>query len=543
MIIQTLFPFSAAAPTVKADSIDTLNALSPKSIFKPKALGLSFGNSSSLLSMAKGKRSQFEEPPYDFDQIIQAIDTDSYIKMAFSKYRELCWKEGWDIVSENPEAVDYLWQRIDLFEEVMGIPFTHFLASATDQYFKFGNAFIAIARGDIQPLFKGRLQVEEGYDHPISGFYLIPTETVRIYRDKFNRPLAYKQALDDYDPKGDHNAEPRWSADEVIHLHMDRKPQRAFGTPFIINVLDDVIALRQIEEDVQNLVHREMFPLYTYTVGTELSPSSPQEIIDAAEELANLRTEGGLVLPERHTVEVLGAEGNAMDVSKYLTMFTVRVITGMGLSPHHLGLMSEGGNRSVTDTLDKALYDRIKMYQRELEDFFRLKIFNPILREGGFDPLIAPAYNDQSDRCYFKFREIDIDSQVLKENHYVNLFVQNAITWEELRLKLSLDPEEKDGQLFMLMQHQLNVHLAAATAAMTPAPVGKPAGKTTPAVPAPKPKVDPASMKGLPNVPNISKGTQNKVTPKNQFGKRLSPNIRRIDDDRLNDIIEILGEE
>lgn len=545
MIIQTLFPFSAAAPifdavpTVKPDSIDILNKISPKSVFKPKALGLSFQDSTSLLSTAKGKRAHFEEPPYDFDQIMQAIDTDSYIKMAFSKYQELCWKEGWDIVSENPEAVDYLWQRIDLFEEVMGIPFNSFLMNVTDQFFKFSNAFIVIARGNIRPLFKGaRLQIEEGFEDPISGFYLIPVETVRIYRNKWNQPLAYRQALDDYEPRNDGSTEPRWSSDEVIHIYWDRKEGRAFGTPFIINVLDDVIALRQLEEDTQNLVHREMFPLYTYTVGTEDKPSTPQEIEDAAMELASLRTEGGLVLPERHMVEVLGAEGNAMDVSKYLNTFTIRVITGMGLSPHHLGLLGEGGNRAVTDTLDKALYDRVKMFRRHVEDIIRTRIFNPILREGGFDPGITPATNDISDRCFFRFKEIDVDGQVKTETHFADLYTKDILTDEEARQKIGLDAQPQSGQKFSDAQHQKQIEIAATTAAMTPAPVGKPASKTAPAQPAPKPRVDPTQL-----MPKAAKSTDAKMRPQNQHGKRLSPNIRRIDDDRLNDIVEILGEQ
>lgn len=43
-------------------------------------------------------RSNFEPSPYDFDRIIQAVDTDSYVKQAVLKYKDLFWKEGWKIV-------------------------------------------------------------------------------------------------------------------------------------------------------------------------------------------------------------------------------------------------------------------------------------------------------------------------------------------------------------------------------------------------------------------------------------------------------------
>ena len=44
-------------------------------------------------------RANFERPSYDFERLVQMVDTDSYVKSAMSKYKELFWKEGWEIVS------------------------------------------------------------------------------------------------------------------------------------------------------------------------------------------------------------------------------------------------------------------------------------------------------------------------------------------------------------------------------------------------------------------------------------------------------------
>lgn len=545
MAISSIFPLPSAteAPQLKPEAIDTLQSIGPRSVFRPKAFALaSHGGKSSLLSLYTNKsRANFEEPEFDFSEILAAIDTDSLLKMGFSKYRELFWKEGWDIVGENQEAIDYLWERIDLFEEVMKRPFTDFLSEAVDQMIKFANAFIVITRGNIRPLFRGRLYTEEGQD-PISGFYIIPTETVRIYRNRHNEPIAYKQALDETAVHSKNTREPRWSADEVIHLSIDKKPGRAFGTPFVVDVLDDVISLRTIEQDILTMIHKELFPLYVVTVGTEDKPAQPNEVEEAAAGLNDLRTEGGLVLPDRHTIDVLGAANHALDAREYLKAFTVRVITGLGLSPHHLGMMMEGGNRSVTDTLDKALYDRIKMYQQYIEDQIRLHIFNPLLREGGFDPSVPPTKSGQSDRCYFRFREIDIDSEVKVGTYYLNLFAGNAITLEELRLKLGMDPQIDPNQLFMVMQHFLSKDLAITAAGMKPAPASGSSSSGS----APKsvrPNTQPSSTGILPNLPNARRGPGNSTQPANQHGRRMSPNIRRIDDSRLQDIVEILGED
>lgn len=535
MSMDTPFGENVDIEEIKADLLDD-----KKKGFRPKALGLAFGGkrNSLLAYYGNSNRSNFEEPAFDPDIILQAIDTDSYIKMGFSKYKELFWKEGWEITGENVRAVNYLYHRIDLFEEIMGRSFTDFLTEAVDQFIKFGNVFIAKARGDLTGLVDHRLDASPN-EYPICGYYIIPTETVRILRDKNNRTLAYKQAIDGHGAKSSSAREPRWNADDVIHLYYDRKPGRAFGTPFIVNVLDDVIALRQIEEDIQNLVHREMFPMYTYTVGTEENPSSPQEIEDAALELENLRTEGGLVLPERHKVEVLGAQNKALDATNYLIEFRNRVITGMGLAPHHLGLEGQGGNRAVADTLDKGLYDRVKLFQNYIAEAVRLHIFNELLREGGFDPLVNPREESVSDRCFMKFREIDIDSRVKKENHDINLFTNNAITWEELRMRLGFNPEADPTQLLMMMQHQLNIHLQQTTAALHPPSASATSSTSKSISTSDRPNTKtPSTQKGIPNTPNLTRGPGNISQPANQHGRRNSPNIRRMDDDIINRIIE-----
>lgn len=556
MLMKRLFPFEAAPKTTKNIAVSA-TGLSIKKALNTKVRGLDFNGAFYPYSQQRKDRANFEEAPYDLDKIIQAIDTDSYIKQGFFKYKELFWKEGWDIVSENPDAAAYLWQRIDFFEEVMETPFNQFLQKVADNLVKFANVFIVEVRKDISPIFPGKLYPEENKE-TICGYYIIPTETVRIHRNKYNKVLYYKQCLEDESVYSNNEDDyPTWTADEVIHLAWDKKDGRAFGTPFLISVLDDVVALRQIEEDVQNLIHRDLFPLYKYIIGTKDEPSSPEEIEEAAAELANLRTEGGIILPERHDVDVIGGKDSALEVGDYLMQFKERVAVGMGLSPHHLGMLSSA-NRSVTDRLDIALYDKIKLFQAYLEDEIRVKIFNRLLREGGFDPTTTPFKDGPSDRCYMRFREIDIDTQIKKETHSLQLFAGSAITLEELRLAIGENPEVDVSHLLMTMTAQLQaaqqIQLAQVNAQLTPTTTktsktatGGSSTSTTkpPAVNLPaklaKPDAVQPSAGGAPNQKN-DKGVKNKVRPANQFGRRSSPNVRHFDDDVLNDIIELLEE-
>lgn len=523
MALLDLLPFRQAVPARRRAQVLNLD--------DQKVLAKLFRAAGLALGFTFTGRTEFQDAPYDFDRIIQAVDTDSYVRQGFAKYKELMFKEGWEIVSENPEAVAYLYQRIDFMELAMGQSFHDFLTEVADQLIKFNNAFVVKSRGDLGPFFPRRLNPAAEDALPVIGYELLPTESIQIRRDRHGKPLAYRQDLDGY-ITGYSNADPpTWPADQVIHFYLDKKPKRGWGTPFMVTVLDDVVALRQMEEDIQNLVHRELFPLYKYKVGTETHPADDGEIDAAVRELENLRSEGGLVLPERHDVEVVGAENNALDATGYLQHFKERVCVGMGMSPHHLGMLMNGGNRSVTDRLDVALYDKIKTVQRYFARMIELKIFAEILIEGGYDPMETPIAQGVSDRCLFKFREIDVDTQVKRETHAIQKFAQNVATLPETRLALGMDPEAEEEDLMMGMQTRLQ-----------PTPV-KPA--TDGKMPEPiKPDAKSPSTGGRPNKPNTAKGVGNIIRPSNQFGRRTSPDIRRSDlNGALDYLVELIGED
>lgn len=523
MAIRKYFNFTNKPSEVEVQAIE-IKAEDVKSLsknFRVAALALGYQGTNYFYT----GRSNFEPSPYDFDRIIQAVDTDSYVKQSISKYKDLFWKEGWKIVGENQEAVAYLYQRIDYMEMAMKRPFLDFLIDLSDQLIKFSNVFAVKARGDLSEYFPTTLTPVNA-TQPIVGYYLIPTEQVRILRDKYNRPKSYQQATDPltYSPT---DRDPVWASDRVIHLFFDRKPGRAFGTPFLSNALDDIVALRQMEEDIQNLVHRELFPLYKYTIGTADQPAEPEEIDKAAAEIENLRAEGGLILPFRHDVDVIGSGQEALDASSYLDHFKERVAIGLGVAPHHLGMTMNGGNRSMSERLDTALYDRIKQFQKQFAEMVRLHIFNEILFEGGFDPIKNPLETDVSDRCYFKFNEIDVDTQVKKETHIVQKFVNSIITLTEARTELGIDPEVNQDDLFSGIQNAMQRDLIDAQQDAQDATSDKQAPAKT----------------GERNLPSKRRGVGNATRPQNQNGRRTSPNIKRSDNAWISTVENLLEEQ
>lgn len=520
--------------TIIAKALDPEEISSINKIMKVAALALGFQGSTYYYNT----RATFEPSPFDFDRIMQAADTDSYVKQALAKYRELFWKEGWKIVGENPEAVSYLYQRIDFMEMAMKRPFLDLLTEISDQLFKFANAFIVKARGDISQFFPSKLDAING-GMPVVGYYLIPTEQVRILRDKFNRPKSYQQMTDPatYSPS---EKDPVWTADRVVHFYSDKKTGRAFGTPFLSSVLDDVIALRQMEEDIQNLVHRELFPLYKYTIGTPEQPAEPDEITNAAMEIENMRSEGGLILPHRHNIDVVNSGKAGLDASAYLEHFKERVAVGLGVAPHHLGMVMNGGNRSVTDRLDTALYDKVKQYQKMFSEMVRVHILNELLLEGGFDPVTNPLEDSTSDRCYFKFNEIDVDTQVKKETHIIQKYTNSVITLSETRIELGLDPDFDDKELFAAIQGKVQIDISTAQSEIQAKQMVKANQQTQMNDVAKNGDKQQSASTGQRNLPNNRKGVGNAIRPANQQGRKTSPDIKRSDNNLLHAVENLL---
>lgn len=531
MALLDFLPFRQIQNTnnIVAKTIDPEDIKSVNRIMKVAALALGFQGSTYYYNT----RATFEPSPYDFDRIMQAADTDSYVKQALAKYKELFWKEGWQIVGENLEAVSYLYQRIDYMEMAMKRPFLDFLMEVSDQLFKFANVFVVKARGDISEYFPTNLTPINS-SQTIVGYYLIPTEQVRILRDKFNRPKTYQQSTDPltYSPT---DRDPIWSADRVIHFHVDKKTGRAFGTPFLSSVLDDIVALRQMEEDIQNLVHRELFPLYKYKVGTPEQPAEPSEIIDAAVQLENMRSEGGLVMPHRHDIDVVNSRNAGLNAGGYLDHFKERVAVGLGLSPHHLGMTMNGGNRSMTDRLDTALYDKIKQYQKLFAEMIRVHIFNELLLEGGFDPIATPMDSSISDRCYFKFNEIDVDTQVKKETHIIQKYTNSVITLTEARVALGIDPDYDLEDLFPSIQGQVQIDISSAQAQLS-----QDQKATEPNSNDDNSDKQRSASRGERNLPSNRRGVGNVVRPSNQYGRNNSPDIRRSDGELLSLVENLL---
>lgn len=441
-----------------------------------KRVGLAFIKSSSRGS----GRQNFEPPDFDLNDIIAAYDTDSYIKQAIDKYTDLVFKAGWELVSSNEEARKYIKTRLALIAEATQTPTEEFFNQISEDLIKLGNVFIVKARMPEWYKFPSGVQVKPIRDNkPIVGYFVLPPETIKIARDKFGTVTGYEQEI-----RGNDKAI-RFKPSDVIHITWKKRRGFAFGTPYVLPVLPDIRLLREIEDNVNRLLHKYLHPLYKFRVGLDKEgyESTPEEVEYVKEEINNMQTDGTLVLPERYDVEVVGAQGEAINAEWALKYFEQRAFTGLGVPETVFGRGSSS-NRATADNLTSEMHDRVKAFQRVIASAIDSHIINELLLEGGYDPIM-----NEEDNVDFKFIEIAIDEQIKLENQAMYLYEHNGITFKEFRNRIGYEPEVEDEKDMYLHRVQLVQASSKETSSDDPG----------------------------------SKDTNNKMKPENQYGKKTSP--------------------
>lgn len=397
-----------------------------------------------------GSAGQFEESPVDLSEIGRAYHSDSYIRRAIDKISGLMFKSGWNLVSLNPTALEYVQNRLSLIEESTNISTEELLRELGGNFILYANAPIAKTRGSEN---LGGLQAAGYYGgEPINGLFPASPEYFQVQRDEFGN-------VENYTISGDSGGQGvEFSVEDIAHLTYHKPTGRAYGVPYIQNIIDDVLILRQIEENVARLVYRNLFPLQTYTVG-RIEPgyeATDEEIEQVTEEIRNMPLDGILVIPERHKIESVSSNGAALQAYDYLKYFRQRVFTGLGVSESTMGI-GDSGNKSTSDNQSSDLIDLVKDFQQTFAAEIQREIINEILFEGGFDPTL-----NKDDRVSFEFTEIEQAAKIARENHEMQKFMGNVQSLDETRERMGYEPTTDISMFFMNLTATLAMDTASA---------------------------------------------------------------------------------
>ena len=370
------------------------------------------------VGQVEGQANNFVAPETDLSEIKEAVGADSYIKLAVSKYSQLIFKAGYNIVGQNDAAVEYLSGRLRMMSFMTDTPMDILFQQVAEDLVTYSNAFLIKSRIDMTNI--GGLQAQGLYDpKPVGGYYRVDPSTMQIKRDKNGTIKQYQQSVGS-DNKSYKNT-------DVIHFYIDKPGGAAFGVPRIQSALEDVKLLRKIEGNVLRLVYRHASPLMQMKIGLPEAGfmATDKEIKEARSEVEKLSDDGLLITNERTSFDTVGAKGTALDVSKYLAYFEARVFAALSLSSAMVG---RGGAKQDADSMEEQVHDTVKYIQRTIATFIREKIFTELLLEGGYNP-----FQNEQDIVDFQFNEINLETRVKMETHALNQFQGNAIPFEEMR--------------------------------------------------------------------------------------------------------------
>jgi hypothetical protein len=368
----------------------------------------------------------FEDPDFDLEDIQNGYNTDSYIRQGVDKYVDQIFKEGYSFFGTDSNAVDYLKLRLAYIAEASSTPTSQLLMDIAEDIVKYGNCMIVKARNsDPNALPQGTNVTGLYGKDPVVGYFCANPVTMKCKRDEFGTVTEWQQDND--------GGTQTFAPEDVVHFYYKREKGNAYGTSFLIPVLDDVRALRQAEENVLKMMYRNIYPFYHVAVGTEEATGTSKEVEQLKEAIDGMDVEGGLVTTERVNIKPIASD-KVIDAEPYLKYMEARVFTGMGIPEIMFG-RGNTANRSTGDNMTSEMADRIRAICRVIEMFFNSFITKELLMEGGYDPVLNP---DQA--VEFKFNDNDVDVMIKKQVHAIYKYEHNSITEDEMRDEIGMDP-------------------------------------------------------------------------------------------------------
>ena len=393
-----------------------------------------------ISSQGAGRGNDFSPPEYDLADIKAAADTDSYVKAAFQKYAYLIYKAGYSLKSNNEQALDYIKSRFRIMALSTRVPIDILAQEMADDLVKYSNAFALKSRVDN---IQWGIQAKGVFGpKPVGGYFRADPSCMQIKRDAAGNITGYKLKVG--------STEKTFKPEDVIHWYIDREAGEAFGKPRVIAALEDVKLLRKIEGNVISLIYRYAIPLYHWKLGIPESgmQATDKEINDAKLEVERVANDGIIITNERTTIAAIGAEGEALDASKYLQYFEKRVFTALGVSESQMG---RGGAKKDADSMEQQVHAIVKYIQRTISIFFEHTIILELLLEGGYNPIANP-----DDMVTYEFEEINLDTKIKLENHEVFKYQSDLSTSEESRRKMGMKDTPDEQRLHSNMITQKN---------------------------------------------------------------------------------------
>lgn len=366
-------------------------------------------------------------PEFNLLEMAAVYDAEPLVRKAIQRQINLWFKQGFTFVGPDSGLNEYIRKRFKTIAYVTGVPTLELFKGIVTSLLKYSNAFVIKVRDSNLSTgipVKGKA--------PVAGYFEVsPLNMFPKYRngnlESWIRFLKDGTRYQEFQPE------------DVIHLTLDREPDFLFGKPRLLGVIEDVAALRRIEENVEVLCAKFLFPVFQLKVGTETVPckfynDGSSEIDMARVMVQNMEAEGMLITSERFSLDIVGSRAEALRIDTYLTHFKNRVYAGLGVSAVDMG-EGDTANRATADNISQNLKDSIIEDQLSFAAKIQQTMFGELFLE---HPAGISALN-AFDQVGLRFANVDLDNQIKHEAHVINQWNNDGITEDEYRLALGRD--------------------------------------------------------------------------------------------------------
>jgi len=420
--------------------------------------------------------STYAEPEYDLSSTFKLLKYEPYFLKATQKKQNLLTKSGVSIQSNDDEIREYLEARFSLMFLQTGKSIKEIVNQIAYYLIVCSNAFLIKVRDkDFQ---YGSSYLKDNKEmHPVVGLFPVhPTSMKPRFKSVNLAKGKYQLVIDKWIHFNARGETVQFNPDDVVHFTMLKEDGMIYGMPEVVPVIDDIRTLRKIEEDVQLLIYRDLFPIIHYTIENPvvIDPQSGWTELDKAKsDLENIIQDGGIATSNTHKIEFVGNKDKGMDVKPYLEYFQQRVFSGLGVSMSDMGLGKDiSGN--TASSMSKQMTDAVRFIQSEISrQFNELILFEMILQSSfgiqGLRLEVAPR---------LEFIETDIEWKIRNENHHADLFAKGVLDIDEARNAIGRPALKEEqltrthaglyGQLETDQQLQADDHLTRLSAAVAP---------------------------------------------------------------------------
>lgn len=378
------------------------------------------------------RNTTFYKSEYDLPTIANAVQLDGILRRAVNLFVEQILKNGYEFKSKQDTYQRHVTRRIREIQNLTGVSFYEIMTQIATQLVTYGNCYVIKVRHRSKSKYGKSYRLFGKQQNPIVGLFVADATTMEIGLNDSGKIVNYMQKV-----RGELRI---WDERDVIHLTYNKIPGTLTGMSSILPVLDDVRALRKLEEEIEILGFQYSVPLYLYKVGNKDIPAAPGEVDAVTSAVTNMPAYGMLVVPGHHTIEVPSNSNTPVDVMQFVEHFKKRIFGGLGVSPVSMGEVSTS-NRSTSEVGDKAMQSITKSQQQIMKNKLEMELIRELMLDGG--------YSNTKEVVEFSFPEIDIENQIKKETHILSLWQNNLITRTEARVMMDYEGNLDEQDTFL----------------------------------------------------------------------------------------------